>query len=102
MSARSAATVWFFFSVLDRLLALFDQPHHPLARLWLGLFSEQFEGGFQPFNLPFCLLEVFLEGFLELWMVRGFGHLGQGCHELTFGMEKVLEFFDEQFSQHLI
>jgi hypothetical protein len=34
-------------------------------------------------------------------MMRSFGHFGQGLHELTLRMQKVAQFFDEQFFQRI-
>ena len=55
--------------------------------LGLCFFSEQLEGFLQPFDVSFRLFEVLQKGFLELWMMRSFGHFGQGCHQLTLRME---------------
>src|SRR6478736_4674869 len=59
----------FVFTVVNGLLSLFDQPDHGFARLGLRLFSEKLEGGFQAVYMPFGLLKVFKEGFLELRMM---------------------------------
>jgi len=87
----------FAFTVLNCVLSLFDQPDHGFARLGLRLFSEKLEGGFQAVYMPFGLLKVFKEGFLELRMMGSVGQFRQGFHQLTFCMEKVAQFFDEQF-----
>jgi hypothetical protein len=47
----------------------------------------------------FGLLQVLLESFLELGVLRGFGHLWESLNELRFGMQEVLQIFDQQFLQ---
>ena len=62
------------------LLAFRDQTLHGGARLRLGLYIQKPENFFQPFDVPFGLFQMFLEGGLQR-VVRGrFRHLGQRAY----------------------
>lgn len=84
---------------LNRFLAFFNQAHHGLAGLRLGLCAQKFKGLFQPLNVIFRLRQVLLKCFLQSGIVGSPGHLGKSLCELRFRVKQILEFFNQQFFQ---
>ena len=71
------------------------EAHHRLAGLRLGFLAEHLEHLAEALDMPLRLHEVLFKGFFELGMMGRLRHLGQGARQLSFGMEEILQLFDE-------
>ncbi len=82
-----------------QLFVFGDDPLHGFAGLFVGIDIEFIEDLLQSLDMSLGLLQVLLEGALQLGRSRLFGHFGQGLQDHVLCRIKVLEFFYEKFMQ---
>ena len=60
-----------------------------------GLLPKEFKHLVQAFHLAFRLRQMLFESLFQLRVMSRLRHLRQCCRKLTFGMQKILQLFDE-------
>jgi hypothetical protein len=85
--------------LFHHFFTFFDQAGHSLALLSLGRNAEELECLVEPLDLTLGLLQMFLEGRLQLRMICCFDHPRQRLEDLTLGMIDVLKLVNQQVIQ---